>query len=53
MAGSGLTANVPGSVYDLYNATEVLEMMDLMDVRMMEGTDDDLELHMGSEEHEG
>ena len=30
-----------------------LEMMDLMDEPMMEGSDDDLELDMGSGEHEG
>ena len=53
MAGSGSTASVTGSVYDLYNTTEVLEMMDMMEEPMMEGSDDDLELDMGSGEHEG
>ena len=51
MAGSGTTSNVPGSAYDFYNTAEVLEMMEL-DEHMMEGSDDDLELDMGSGEHE-
>ena len=34
-------------------STTQVEMMDLMDEPMMEGSDDDLELDMGSGEHEG